>query len=154
MQTNQYPHVFYPAVTHHANMSPALTDPGPGTGHLETTPTAPSMPQLFQQSKHKLAPSCLPASPAPSCGKHSKALPHLPPSFCVQAHLVLPHVALHDIKCPLPLGIRSHKLFCQDIVSGSVILPDLKNAILGACQDTLQPCEIGEMGILMYHPHS
>lgn len=78
----------------------------------------------------------------------------LPLSFCVHTHLVLPHVALHGMKCPRSLGVQSHKPLCQDIVSGSVILPDLKNAILGTCQDTLQPCEVGEMGILMYPPHS
>lgn len=34
---------------------PSLSHPGPGTGHLETMPTALSMPQLSQQPSPKLA---------------------------------------------------------------------------------------------------
>ena len=80
----------------------ALITSGLGTRLLGTVPTSQSPLKLFKLASPEAA---YPALLVPSCGNHNKgSCPHflLVPSFWVT--LVLPHVALHGVACPLLLG--------------------------------------------------
>lgn len=86
---------------------PSLITPEPGYGQLEIIPTPPCPLKLLKQAN--LKPACT-ASPIPSCRNCSEG-PHPPfplASPACSLTLVLSHMALGSVACPLLLGTESN----------------------------------------------